>query len=84
MKKLLIGVLALCSLFAFAACGADGKCDECGATGEDVINYDGGTVEVDGIEVKTPDLGGEYCAECAEKVMMEKLLNGELDADDLM
>ena len=78
MKKLLIGVLALCSLFAFAACGADGKCDECGATGEDVLNYDG-SEEVGGL-----DLGGEYCAECAAEVALEKALNGELDMDDLM
>ena len=68
MKKLLCCVLALGTLFAFAACGPDGKCDECGAEGEDVVNYDGSD-EVMGI-----DLGGEFCAECAAKEMLGDLL----------
>ena len=68
MKKLLIGVLALCTLFAFAACGPDGKCDECGADGEDVLNYDGSD-EVGGL-----DLGGEYCATCAMAKALEDAL----------
>lgn len=67
MKKLLVGVLALCSLFALASC-ADGKCDDCGKEDDTVVNYDGSD------EVMGLDLGGEYCPDCATKKMLEDFL----------
>lgn len=66
MKKLLVCVLALCSLFAFASC-ANGKCDDCGVKNDMVVDYNGSD-EVNGL-----DLGGEYCPTCAAKKALEKM-----------
>ncbi|MBE7079503.1 MAG: hypothetical protein E7380_06590 [Clostridiales bacterium] len=72
MKKLLIGALALCSLFAFAAC-TDGKCDKCGKEGDDVFNWNGDVIEYEGVSMPSYDLGGEYCMDCAEEVFYEQM-----------
>ena len=63
MKKLLVCVLALSALFAFAAC-KDGKCDDCGT--DQNVEYCDGSDEYMGLE-------GEYCPECATKALLGDL-----------
>lgn len=62
MKKLICVLLLLTFVLGLVACGADGKCDECGE--EELVEvYD----ELD---------GKEYCPACAATAIAEQAMEG--------